>query len=64
LRAWALRGATTARRDKGRCSDNTLIRKKLGWAPSTPLRVGITRIYRWIADQLACNRRERDVFVS
>ncbi len=38
---------------RGRCSDNTLIRKTLGWVPSTPLRTGIERAYRWIYDQLA-----------
>lgn len=32
----------------GRCSDNTLIREKLNWAPSLPLVDGITKLYRWI----------------
>jgi len=40
---------------RGRNSDNTLIRKKLGWAPSTPLALGLERTYRWIYDQLASN---------
>jgi GDP-D-mannose 3',5'-epimerase len=38
---------------RGRNSDNALIREKLGWAPSQPLRVGIEKNYRWIADQVA-----------
>lgn len=35
----------------GRNSDNTFIRKVLGWEPSTPLRVGLTKTYRWIEQQ-------------
>jgi nucleoside-diphosphate-sugar epimerase len=38
---------------RGRCSDNTLIRAKLSWAPATPLRTGLERTYRWIRDQVA-----------
>lgn len=40
----------------GRNSDNTLIREVLGWEPSTPLRVGLERTYRWILDQLLARR--------
>jgi nucleoside-diphosphate-sugar epimerase len=36
----------------GRNSDNTLIRKHLGWEPSVPLRVGMEKTYRWIYDQM------------
>jgi nucleoside-diphosphate-sugar epimerase len=36
----------------GRNSDNTLIRKVLGWEPSTRLRDGLERTYRWIHDQM------------
>ena len=35
----------------GRNSDNTFIRKVLGWEPSTPLRVGLARTYKWIEQQ-------------
>jgi GDP-D-mannose 3', 5'-epimerase len=38
---------------RGRSSDNTLIRKHLGWEPSTRLEVGMERTYRWIFDQMA-----------
>jgi GDP-D-mannose 3', 5'-epimerase len=38
---------------RGRNSDNHLIREKLGWAPSRPLREGLERTYRWIAEQVA-----------
>lgn len=42
---------------RGRCSDNRLIREKLGWAPSLPLRVGIEKTYAWIAAQVAAASR-------
>lgn len=37
---------------RGRCSDNTLIREKLGWAPSRPLREGLESTYRWIKSEV------------
>ncbi len=37
----------------GRSSDNTMILDRLGWAPATPLRVGIERTYHWIEEQFA-----------
>jgi len=37
----------------GRNSDNTLIRKIFDWEPSTRLRDGLERTYRWIYDQMA-----------
>ncbi|MDA0990798.1 MAG: NAD-dependent epimerase/dehydratase family protein [Verrucomicrobia bacterium] len=37
---------------RGRNSDNRLINKKLGWAPSAPLREGMTKTYKWIAAQV------------
>lgn len=36
---------------RGRNSDNTLIKEKLGWAPSQPLKVGLTKTYKWIEEQ-------------
>jgi len=36
----------------GRCSDNTLIREKLQWAPSLPLVDGITKLFGWIKLQV------------
>lgn len=41
----------------GRNSDNTLIKKYLGWEPNTLLRTGLEQTYRWIYDQ--CLARER-----
>ena len=49
---------------RGRNSDNTLIRRLLGWEPSTPLADGLERTYRWIHDQMtsrAAVRRMRTV---
>jgi len=38
---------------RGRCSDNRLIKEKLGWAPSKPLSEGMEKTYRWIAAEVA-----------
>jgi GDP-D-mannose 3',5'-epimerase len=37
---------------RGRNSDNRLIREKLHWEPSQPLRTGIERTYGWILGQM------------
>ena len=37
---------------KGRNSDNVLIKEKLGWAPSKPLRDGVEKTYHWISEQI------------
>ncbi|GIV60631.1 MAG: NAD-dependent dehydratase [Rhodothermaceae bacterium] len=37
---------------RGRNSDNRLIREKLGWEPSMPLKEGLRRTYEWIAEQV------------
>jgi GDP-D-mannose 3', 5'-epimerase len=42
---------------RGRVSDNRLIRDKLGWAPSRPLREGMAKLYAWIAGELLAGRR-------
>ena len=41
---------------RGRNSDNTLIRQRLGWAPSISLEQGLERTYAWIYDQMAGTR--------
>jgi GDP-D-mannose 3', 5'-epimerase len=43
----------------GRNSDNTLIRKYLGWEPSITLRDGLRKTYDWISEQMevACYAR-------
>jgi len=43
----------------GRNSDNTLIQKIFGWEPSTKLRDGLERTYRWIYDQVARRSSKR-----
>jgi nucleoside-diphosphate-sugar epimerase len=37
---------------RGRNSDNTLIRQRLGWAPGIALESGLEQTYRWIHDQM------------
>lgn len=36
----------------GRNSDNTLIKKSLGWAPEIRLRDGLEKTYRWILEEI------------
>ncbi|MBK8881138.1 MAG: NAD-dependent epimerase/dehydratase family protein [Bacteroidales bacterium] len=42
---------------RGRNSENTLIRKYLGWEPSIPLKKGMRKTYEWINQQLADENR-------
>jgi nucleoside-diphosphate-sugar epimerase len=44
---------------RGRNSDNTLIKQKLGWAPSTPLLEGMQKTYRWIHEEMHKHSGER-----
>jgi nucleoside-diphosphate-sugar epimerase len=44
---------------RGRNSDNTLVKAKLGWAPSIPLRTGMEETYRWIYDQAKAREEGR-----
>src|SRR5579883_2440060 len=48
----------------GRNSDNTLIRKYLGWEPSIPLRIGLEKTYRWIYDEYVARERNPDSVVA
>jgi GDP-D-mannose 3', 5'-epimerase len=41
---------------RGRNSDNRLIRERLGWEPSRPLREGMENTYAWIAGQVEAAR--------
>jgi len=43
---------------RGRNSDNTLILKRLNWAPQRSLREGLEVTYAWIASQVESNRDE------
>lgn len=43
----------------GRNSDNRLIKEKLGWAPSRPLREGMEKLYSWINDQVIAGRTDK-----
>src|SRR5262245_39897401 len=49
---------------RGRNSDNTLIQRCLGWAPSIRLEDGLQRTYEWIYDQMTvAEGMRRRVFV-
>jgi nucleoside-diphosphate-sugar epimerase len=48
----------------GRNSDNTLIQKIFGWEPSTKLRDGLERTYRWIYDQMSPRSSKRTASVQ
>jgi GDP-D-mannose 3',5'-epimerase len=37
---------------RGRCSDNSLIKKELNWAPSLTLQSGLEKTYQWIYNQI------------
>ncbi|MGE0659839.1 MAG: GDP-mannose 4,6-dehydratase, partial [Reyranellaceae bacterium] len=37
---------------RGRNSDNTMVKRVLGWAPSIKLEDGLEKTYRWIHDQM------------
>ena len=41
---------------RGRNSENTLIKKYLGWEPSIPLKVGLKKTYDWIKEQIVENK--------
>lgn len=49
---------------RGRNSDNRLIREKLGWSPSMPLKTGLEITYKWIEEQVrkAIERGEKICF--
>ncbi|HEY1651035.1 MAG TPA: NAD-dependent epimerase/dehydratase family protein [Acidimicrobiales bacterium] len=38
---------------RGRNSDNTLIRERLGWAPSITLETGLAKTYDWVFEQMS-----------
>jgi GDP-D-mannose 3', 5'-epimerase len=42
---------------RGRNSDNTLIKTKLNWAPSQPLRAGLETTYAWISAQVVKHQK-------
>jgi nucleoside-diphosphate-sugar epimerase len=42
---------------RGRNSENTLIKKYLGWEPSIPLKTGMKKTYDWISEQVINENR-------
>jgi GDP-D-mannose 3',5'-epimerase len=45
---------------RGRNSDNTLIKQRFGWEPSTPLEEGMETTFAWVYDQLGGRRVRAD----
>jgi len=45
---------------RGRNSDNSLMREKLGWAPSRPLIGGLAETYEWIQRQVALEKKSTE----
>ncbi|MGA2617597.1 MAG: NAD-dependent epimerase/dehydratase family protein [Thermoguttaceae bacterium] len=43
----------------GRNSDNSMIKRILGWEPTTPFRTGLAKTYAWIAEQYADRKAGR-----
>lgn len=48
---------------RGRNSDNRLIRARLQWAPSDPLRAGLERTYAWIQSQVSARSKRASASV-
>lgn len=44
---------------RGRNSENTLIKKYLGWEPSIPLKKGMKKTYDWIKEEMINESREK-----
>ena len=44
---------------RGRNSENTLIKKYLGWEPSIPLKKGMKKTYDWIKEEMVNESREK-----
>jgi len=42
---------------RGRNSDNNLMKEKLGWSPSKPLRFGLEKTYNWINEQVKNSKK-------
>jgi len=48
---------------RGRNSDNTLIREKLGWAPGISLKDGLQRLYTWLKNEIE-QEKQKGVDIS
>lgn len=45
---------------RGRNSDNKLIKEKLNWSPSLPLKIGLEKTYKWIEEQVLKHKISAD----
>ncbi len=46
---------------RGRNSENTLIKKYLGWEPSISLRIGMKKTYDWIKDEILHSQESKKI---
>jgi GDP-D-mannose 3',5'-epimerase len=46
---------------RGRRSDNLLVKERLGWTPSQPLRVGLEKSFAWIKERVEARAEDRTV---
>jgi GDP-D-mannose 3',5'-epimerase len=49
---------------RGRNSDNSRLRQRLGWEPSLPLEEGLSVTYRWIEDELRHAGRLSNIYTA
>ena len=49
---------------RGRNSDNTLLRRVLGWTPQVPLEEGLEKTYNWIESQVRATLVQREAEVG
>ena len=45
----------------GKNSDNKLIKEKLNWSPSIPLKIGLEKTYKWIEEQVIKSKISTDI---
>jgi GDP-D-mannose 3',5'-epimerase len=46
---------------RGRRSDNLLVKERLGWTPSQPLRVGLEKSFAWIKERVEARAEDKTV---
>ena len=49
---------------RGRNSDNTLIKERLGWEPQISLEEGLEKTYRWMYEEMAARHARKAGVVS
>ncbi len=63
IRLWRRYDPDAPKGVRGRNSENTLIRKYLGWEPSIPLKEGLKKTYGWIKSEMSKDA-ENDINIT